>query len=120
MNVAEKVKYEGIEVQLQNMTLILPPLNFKAFRNGALKKLQLVIDGIKRLEDGNEVNIPEDVLEAAIELTWMAAARNYPEITKEQIEEGLDFDSLTKVIPVLITRNNLVSVQEFAAKTKNE
>jgi hypothetical protein len=116
----EKVKYDGAEVQLQNMTLILPPLNFKAFRQGALKKLQLVIDGMKKLEGGDEVDIPEEVIEAAIDITYLSAVRNYPEITKEQIEDGLDFDSLMKVIPVLITRNNLATVKEFSDQIKNE
>lgn len=105
--VVHNVKFDGETVELQNMTLVLPPLNFAAFRkHGALKKLQLVIDGMKKLEGGETVDLPDEVLEAAVDLVWLSAQRNYPELKKDEVEEGLDFDNLPKIIPALITRNN--------------
>ena len=117
----ENVKFRGSEVELQNMTLVIPPLNFKAFReHGALKKLQVVIDGMKKLQVTQAFDLPDAVLDAAVELTFLAAKRNYPDISKEQIEEGLDFDNIGDVIPKLVTKNNTHLIKQFADQAKNE
>ena len=116
-NLVENVKFAGEVVELQNMTLVLPLLNFGAFRNhGALKKLQTVIDGMKQLESGDTVELSDEVLDAAVDLVYLSAVRNYPEITKEQIMEGLDFDTLGKIIPLLLTKNKLDTVKQASSK----
>lgn len=119
--IVEKVKFAGTEVELQNMTIIMPTLNFQSFREkGAMKKLNKVVKALGRMEQTQEFDLTDEELDTAVELVWMAAQRNYPEISKEQIAEGLDFDVLGKVMPVLISKNPLGKVREVSDAGKNE
>lgn len=115
----KKTQFGGTEIELQNMTLVLPVLNFDAFRNhGAMKKMNMVIKALKRVEETEELDLTDDELDAAIDLVFLSAKRNYPEISKQDIAEGMDFEILGKVMPVLVTKNQLAQVQEFSAKNE--
>jgi hypothetical protein len=103
-DIDERVRFEGVKVELQNMKLTIPPLNFAVLRKqGGLKKLQNIQKGF--LEAGDSLNIPDEVFDDAIDLVWMAAKRNHPDLTKEQVEEGLDFNNIAKVLPILVNQN---------------
>ena len=117
MEVKEKVKYPGVEVHLQNMTLEIPTLNFKLMREGALAKLDIVIDAFEAMQKGaesgvNRLSLPDDAIDAAVDLVWMAAKRNYPDLSKDQVADGLDMDNINQVIPILITKNPLKVVKK--------
>ena len=117
--VVENVKFSGVEVELQNMSLIIAPLNFKAMREGAFKKLSVVINAFEAMDVArvsgdvaNAFNLPEEAIDAAVDLIWMAASRNYPDISKDQIAEGLDMDNIQKIMPILFTKNPIKAVKE--------
>ena len=96
---------EGTLIKLQNMELTLPPLNFKALRKqDGLKKMKLVMNAFKNF-DAETLEISDEVFEATVDLVWMAAIRNHPDVTKEEIEEGLDFGIMKDVLPILMVQN---------------
>jgi hypothetical protein len=102
--IEEKVRFEGTKIELQNMKLIIPPLNFAVLRKqGGLKKLQNIQKGFS--EAGDSLDISDEIFDDTIDLVWLAARRNYPELTKEQVEEGLDFNNVSKILPILINQN---------------
>lgn len=112
-----EVKYAGTKITFQNMELVLPPLNFYAYRvKGALKKLGIIFDGLKRAEKEGALDLTDEEMDAAIEVIYLSAIRNYPEITKEDIMEGLDFESLGKILPCLVTQNPLTKAKELTTK----
>jgi hypothetical protein len=114
--IEEKVKFEGQKVELQNMTLIIPPLNFAALRKqGGLKKIKAVIKGFQEAQKG-DFDLNENTLLEAAELVFLAARRNYPDITLDQIEEGLDFSNAVKIIPALMVQNPVENLKGFAEK----
>jgi hypothetical protein len=115
--VVENVKYAGTKVALQNMNLVLPPLNFAAYRiHGALKKLNMIFEGVKRTQEEGTIALSDEEMDAAIDLIMLSAVRNYPEITREQIMEGLDFDTLGKILPCLVSMNSLDKAKEITEK----
>jgi len=116
-NVKETVKFPGVEVQLQNMVLEIPTMNFRLMRReGALVKLQILVNEFdsmgEKVTDGHSQLMSDAALDAAVDLVWMAAHRNYPDLSKEQIEEGLDMDNIKDIIPILISRNPVKAVAE--------
>lgn len=118
-NIVEKVKFAGTEVELQNMKLVLPLLNFAAYRKGgAMKKLNMVFEGVKRADATGIFDLTDEELDAAVDLVYMSAVRNYPDITKEQIMEGLDIENLSKILPVLVT-TNVIPASAKAVAGKN-
>lgn len=109
---SDKPKFGGTTINLQTGPIIIPSLNFGTLRkNGALKKLDNVFQAFKGLENGDSLLIDDNILEEAIDLVFMAAERNYPNITRESIEDGLDFDSFMKIIPLLLTQNSVPALQ---------
>lgn len=119
----EPVKFAGQVVELQNMKVIMPPLNFVAFRRkGAAKKLDQIIQSTQNISADGGFDIPDEVFDNVVELTHMAISRNYPDITLDEIEEGLDFDNMQGIIQKLMVQSNLAKLekfqQDFLAKTQ--
>jgi hypothetical protein len=115
--IEEKVKFEGQKIELQNMTLVIPPLNFAILRKQeGLKKLKTVMNGFKNAQKDGDFELAEETLLEAAELIWMAAKRNYPDLTLEQIEEGLDFSNAVKIIPALMIQNPTTELRAFVEK----
>lgn len=115
--IIKKVKFVGTEVELQNMTIVAPTLNFIAYRDhDALKKLNMVIAELKNVEASGEIALSPEAINAAIELVWLSAVRNYPEITIDEIAEGLDIDNLGVILPKLVTKNKIAEVKEEVEK----
>jgi hypothetical protein len=109
--IIEKVKFEGKKVDLQNMSLIIPPLNFAVMRKqNGLKKLQNIMKAFSNFDE-NALDIPDEVFDDATDLVWLAAVRNYPELTREQVEEGLDFGNIAKILPILIVQNPIEGLE---------
>jgi hypothetical protein len=102
------VEFEGSEFKLSNKrTLIIPPVSFGDLRkNGGLKKFQEVEKRFKEMAETREFSqLTEDDLGNISSLIWMAAKRNYPDITQDEIEESIDLGKAQKIIPGLLIQN---------------
>lgn len=87
------VPIEGVKVNIGDSTYIVPPLSFKALR--LLKgKLRLLTD---------IGNIPEDEqLDAVLDVVLMALNRNYPMMTREDLEDIIDLANLRVLITAIM------------------
>lgn len=116
-NIERKVKFVGTTVELQTMTIVVPTLNFIAYRDHqALEKLNMVIDELKATEATGNLNLSREAIDNAIELVWLSAVRNYPDITIDDIAEGLDIDNIGQILPKLVSKNSVDAVKEETEK----
>jgi hypothetical protein len=95
--------YEGISVKLGGREFIVPPLNFKPLRRflPIVQNLQNESDPIKLMD------IYVDILHAAIR-------RNYPEMTRDDLEELLDFSNAPKVFQAIMGASGLKTGEKLA------
>ena len=82
---------DGVTIKLGRRDFIIPPLNLKAVRK--VEKLLPVLEG-----QAGEVSF----LDAATEVLTLAVQRNYPEITREEIEDMVDLGNLPRLIAAVM------------------
>lgn len=76
-------KYKGILVNLGDRRLVAPPLNFKS-----LQALQ------GRLAQFKEGDLSPEALNTIVEATYLSLQRNYPDITRDEVVDGLDLENM--------------------------
>lgn len=94
---------DGVAVQLGRREFIVPPLNLRAVRK--VIPLLPVLEG--KSGEGS-------FLDAAVELLALAIQRNYPDITKDEIEELVDLGNLPRLVEAVM------AVSGFGPKGKGE
>ncbi len=122
------VKYKGYELDLAGKKYILPPLGIGAYKDhGAAEKIQRIQDA--KGKEGFQFSDIVGFLDDIVELTHLALLRNYPEITKDEIEEDIsDIVTALSLVQYLISQNETVkkqmidyakNIQPQPAKTAN-
>jgi len=83
----------GVKLNLGGKIYVCPPLNFKSLRI-IRPKLAMLTSG---------TSIPnEEQLDGVIDVVQLALQRNYPDITREELEEVVDLDNLKDIIAVVM------------------
>jgi len=112
------VKYKGYEIDLAGKKYILPPLGIGAYKHhGAAEKMQNIQDA--KDKEGFKFTDIIDQLDDIVELTYLALLRNYPKITKVEIEDDIsDIVTALSLVQHLISQNEVVQKQmvEYAKK----
>lgn len=117
MDVTESLKFiPGTPLPLGKRVYICPALNIKTLR--ALKKeIDLIQGGMAMSELHDADSKAEEYLTAVIRVTAAALVRNYPDITEEFVEEGLDLNHLKTVALTVLGASGFRTVtQEEAEK----
>jgi hypothetical protein len=83
---SQPLKFAGLEVQLGGTTYVMPPLSAKAAKAYWPRMLAL--------QAGTE----EDVLDLGAGVAHACLARNYPEITREQVDELVDLGNVEELL----------------------
>jgi hypothetical protein len=83
---------DGKEVRISGVDYIVPPLNFKQLK--ALK------GDIAILSAGGTSD--EEQFDAVVRICHAALSRNYPDITKERLEEMLDLSNFGKIASAVL------------------
>lgn len=91
---------DGVTVKIGRRDFIVPPLNLKA-----VKRIGQLVPVMLR-EDGSAESI-----DAAVEVIHMAVRRNYPDLTREELEEELDLGNLAAVSLQIAEASGLVPKQ---------
>jgi len=114
------VKYPGIPVKLGWKTYLMPPLGMKAVcDHNALKKISALQEQAKKGSQGGLEAFSPEMLNNLIDLLHMALLRNYPDITREEIFDGIpDVITATMLIGPLVSQNDVVQ-NEMAEMLKN-
>ncbi|HET8552701.1 MAG TPA: hypothetical protein VFM97_09540 [Gammaproteobacteria bacterium] len=96
---------EGRTIELGGEERIIPPLNLKALRT-----LKPEID---RLSTGNIAanGLGDEDIDAIVKIVHAAIARNYPDITAEQVEDWIDLGNSAEVIGAVMTQSGLTRQQ---------
>ena len=82
---------DGVKIQIGDKEFEVPALNFKRVRE--LRPL------FKKLQDlQGDQNVDSEQLDAMIEIVHQGLQRNYPDITKEELEEILDMQNIQGII----------------------
>ncbi len=91
----------GTVINLSGKAYLLPPLNFRSFK---LHKefLGAAISGIF------DKSSTMDSMEKLAEVVHSALVRNYPDLSLETVEDGLDFGNVQGVFQALMTTSGLV------------
>ncbi len=98
---------DGQKLKLGETEYVVPPLNLKAMRR-LLPRISVL----------KPVGLPSDEdLITVIEVVHAALVRNYPEITKEVVEEGLDIVNMREALSVVLGQSGLTTGNVTAAMT---
>lgn len=110
-------KVNGITIKLYDKDYVLPPLPVKAFSKGdASEKLKAIQDELTSA-NGGIAGITQDSVQNVISLVTIALQRNYPDITEEEVEDGLyDIVDLLQSVQYLISQNKSVQKQLAEAR----
>lgn len=76
---AERKLIEGVEVEMGGETWVLPPLSL-----GRLRKLKHLFENFNSAS-----HTQDEMIDATVELVHAALIRNYPDMTKERVEDDL-------------------------------
>lgn len=82
----ERELIEGTPLKIGRREYIVPALNLKGVRR--VQKLLPIIQDPEHPE----------FFDSAVEMLHLAVVRNYPEVTKGQLEEDVDLNSLDKLL----------------------
>ena len=91
---------EGVQISLGGKEYIVPALNFRQLRElkEPMSKLNATANGI-----------PDDVaFDAGLSIIEAAIKRNYPDITREQVEEMIDLSNFKIILPAIMGASGLV------------
>ncbi len=91
---------EGIEIKIGDDLLIVPSLS--------LKQVRLSLPKIKTLKMGSFA--PADMA-VCVEIVHAALTRNYPEMTKDQVEDGIDMRNMAKVLNAVMAVSGMEVAQ---------
>lgn len=86
----------GVEIKLSGEAYTLPPLNLTNVRKHE--------DFFKRVTRGEiRLDASSDDMLTLGSIVFFALKRNYPDITQEQVEDGIDLNNMVKVFAAVMT-----------------
>lgn len=98
-------KIPGIKLNLGGEELIVPPLNLKALR---------VLQGkLENYAGGTD----SESIETVIEAMHAALSRNYPEMTRDQVEEIIGLENMEEAMQAVMDVSGLLRKQKEAEAT---
>lgn len=94
---------DGIKIKMAGKEYVVPPLNFKQLRT-----LKPKIESLNNL-----AGVPDDAqFDAVVEIVHAALSRNYPELSKDDVEGIIDLANLKTVIGAIMGVSGLVASGE--------
>lgn len=115
MNAVEQLKLiVGSPLQLGSKALICPALNIKGMR--ALKEdLDLLQKGIPADRAG-DLNATDEFMAVLAKVAHVALSRNYPGITMDEVEEGIDFNNVRAITLAVLGASSFKTASQFEAE----
>lgn len=99
---------EGVDIKLGDKSYIVPPLNFRL-----LKKHKGDIDAITAAAPGT--GLDTTIADRVVAVVHAALSRNYPALTIEEVEDGLDLRNSKDVMGALLGQSGFVAAGELKA-----
>lgn len=86
MSNVTKIKFKGIEIELGDQRLVCPPLS--------LATIEQMRDKLEAMSGADM----KDKVSTVIECAHSALKRNYPDITREEVADGIDLGTMEDVM----------------------
>jgi len=99
---------DGFSLQVGGQEYIIPPLNFSA-----IKRFQK--NGTFEIANGASGSLDAEKTDAMIDLIHAAMTRNYPDMTREEVEDVLDMGNMATIINAVMGRSGMVAAGEVLA-----
>lgn len=93
---------EGVAIKLSGVSYIVPPLNFRL-----LKRHKADIDAITSGTAGAG-GLDTETADRMIAVVHAALSRNYPELSLDTVEDGLDLRNSAPIIRALLGQSGFV------------
>lgn len=93
-------KIKGTEIEINGEKRICPPLNLRA------------IEQVQEKLKSFDAKSPFDQLPIVAEVAHLALVRNYPEITLDELKDGIDLGNMTEIMNAVMGVSNLVKSGE--------
>jgi len=103
--------FEGTTLKIGDKDYVVPALTIKQIRT-----LKSDIQELRQLKDA--VNIEDEKLDKMISVIYAAISRNYPDITREELENNLDMNNIQDVILIILGASGIVE-KKNREKTQN-
>lgn len=81
----DQVKYDGVNVTIDGRDYTVPPL--------CLRDIKRLLPKMATIEDAT----PIEAMDTLCEIVHMAMLRNYPELTREELEVMLDTSNINEI-----------------------
>ena len=98
-----QVKYPGLEIEMAGQVYTVPPLSL-----GQVKRLvphMAVFQDIKPTDIFGENG--DKIIDAMISVIHAAMSRNYPDMTKEQLEDLVGIDDAAEICAAIMSKSGL-------------
>lgn len=93
--------FDGVKITIGDTDYIVPPLNL-----GRLRKLRAELDAVQEFRDSK--TLTDEQIDVYINVIHSALTRNYPDITREDIEDMIDLVNLGPVFKAIMGISGLV------------
>lgn len=116
----EHVLIEGTKIEMRGQTYTLPTMGGKAYRLGnAFEKLSKIEDAMAQQKETGKIALNSEVIGYMYDLTTLALQRNYPELTVDDVEVGLDLNKIMECFPLLVSQNKEQTQKGMELLAKN-
>jgi hypothetical protein len=95
-------RFEGQTLKLGDREFVVPPLNWKRIR-----KLLPVLERIRSVGPVMVREFTEAMLDDYIEVIYEAVSRNYPEVTRDELEDLVDLVTAPQVFMAVMGQSGL-------------
>lgn len=91
---------EGVKVDLGGKSFIIPPLNMKSLRILGPK-----FTALQAALAGGAMSLDNETIDTLVDTIHSAMIRNYPSITRDEIEDLVDLGSLPQVFQAVMAQS---------------
>lgn len=101
---------DGAKIKMGGVEYIVPALN--------LKRLRALSPKIDNLQAGR--GTPDEQMDATVEIIHAALSRNYPSLSIETVEDGVDLSNVQSILMAVLGASGLTSGEKGEGKPLGE
>jgi hypothetical protein len=106
---ANTEKFNGVAIRMGGKDWIVPALSI-----GQVRRLMPEISKVTTSDSG--AVLPDDVAQSALNIIHAALSRNYPDVTKEMLEDLIDLGNFRKIIEAIMGVSGLIASGEVTGE----
>ena len=104
-------RFDGELLKVGDREFVVPPLNWRRIR-----KILPILERMKDIAGGGGLRITESMLDDSITVIQEAVSRNYPEITRDELEDLVDLGNAPTLIMAVMGLSGLLQGEPAPAE----